>query len=206
MRALHPRCVGCVGNSLRLQSDKLLRLTHRHWPKAAPLGHLRAAAAIERGDRTAIIERVPRCRSRAKVTDRAAQRKREAPFITQGAAVAVANRGCSLSADDSSHTFHRPNGPVAHVPATQFRSWTARCCRRWVRRSPVTSGAAVRGTHVTAASAARTRLRLHAPRHRIVTGATGRAGGARPVAGARTTRRSSGPGCPSTRPCRPGCR
>ena len=79
--------------------------------------------AIERDDRTAIIERVPRCRSRSKVTEWAAQRKRAAPFITQCAP----GTGIVPAAQTVlSHMFQKPKRRVSHVPATQGRSGTAR--------------------------------------------------------------------------------
>ena len=127
-------------------------------PKSQGLG---AAAAIERGDRSAIYEREPHCRSRVKVTDRAAQRKGTVPFITHGApgtgsvpSTQTIRLTCSKNPSDTLHMFPQRSG--ARVQR--------RRCWRCVLSSLVTANAGVGVSHVTAASAARVRLRLHEPR------------------------------------------
>ena len=117
------RCVGCEDNSLRLQSNRPKGQTHRHGPKAPPLRHLRAAAAIEREDRAASSSAFHVVFPTTEVTKRGAARKSGPHFLTRGAAARVLaeERVDSLPQRSNARlTRYRDTGNfVSHVTGTQ---------------------------------------------------------------------------------------
>ena len=89
MTARADRWVGCEDNSLRPQSNRRKNYTHRLGPKAPPLRHLRAAAAIEREDRDGFPSAFHVVFPTTEVTKRVAARKSGTHFLTKDAAASV---------------------------------------------------------------------------------------------------------------------